>query len=252
MREIKMINISEPAREVLSRSIITSDSVKLPEQLDRKLYVEIDRVFKAAGGKWNRGRGVHLFSLDPRMVLGLAVDTGAIVDTKKTMQQFFTPAPIADLMVERAELFDGANVLEPSAGQGAILDAIQRVCVPRGWACECTAVELDVALAQFLCRPQRLASFVAQRDFLLLTPNELGHFDRVLMNPPFTGGQDIAHIQHALAFVKPFGRLVAICADGPRQREELRSLASTWEELPPGTFSESGTNVRTALLMINT
>lgn len=79
----------------------------------------------------------------------------------------------------------------------------------------------------------------------------LGLFDVVLMNPPFNGGADIKHIQHALQFLKPGGKLVAICANGPRQREQLMPLATHWEDLPAGSFNEAGTNVNTALLVID-
>lgn len=77
---------------------------------------------------------------------------------------------------------------------------------------------------------------------------DLGRFDRVVMNPPFENGADIKHITHALTMLKPGGRLVAICANGPRQNEQLRPLADTWEELPAGTFD--GTGVRAVLLVI--
>jgi hypothetical protein len=71
------------------------------------------------------------------------------------------------------------------------------------------------------------------------------------MNPPFENGADIKHITHAISFLKPGGRLVAICANGPRQNEKLRPLADTWEPLPDGTFKESGTGVNTVLLTID-
>lgn len=61
--------------------------------------------------------------------------------------------------------------------------------------------------------------------FLSLDPDDLGSFDHVIMNPPFENANDIRHIQHAKAFLKPRGLLVAICADGPRQREKLMPLA---------------------------
>lgn len=95
---------------------------------------------------------------------------------------------------------------------------------------------------------------VQQRDFLQCN-DDLGHFDRVLMNPPFANGQDIAHIRHALQMLKPGGRLVAICANGPRQNEQLRPLVEqyggTWEVLPAGTFKESGTGVNAAMLSLS-
>jgi len=49
------------------------------------------------------------------------------------------------------------------------------------------------------------------------------------MNPPFADGADVKHIKHALHFLERDGRLVALCAAGPRQQAELRPLATTWE-----------------------
>jgi protein-L-isoaspartate O-methyltransferase len=244
MREVK-IKLSDEAREVLSRSAITTDSVKLPEQLDRDLYLEIAKVFKAAGGKWVKGKGLHLFTRDPREVLGLAVVEGAIVDEKKTLQQFFTPPVLADQMVELADLFDGARVLEPSAGDGAILRAITRA-LP---ICQMAAIELDEKLFWSWMRMPGICK-ARQGDFLMATPSEFGMFNRIIMNPPFRDGQDIAHIQHALQFLAPGGRLVAICGDGPDQRSILKPAACAWQQLPAGTFHESGTEVRAVLLSI--
>jgi 16S rRNA G1207 methylase RsmC len=70
------------------------------------------------------------------------------------------------------------------------------------------------------------------------------------MNPPFARGADIEHIKHALTMLAPGGKLVALCANGPRQQEQLRHLADTWEELPADTFKDQGTTVRSVLLTI--
>jgi len=74
------------------------------------------------------------------------------------------------------------------------------------------------------------------------------------MNPPFVNGQDIQHITHALHMLKPGGRLVAICANGPRQQEKLRPIVEQhggrWESLPADTFKDSGTGVNTVLLRL--
>lgn len=48
-------------------------------------------------------------------------------------------------------------------------------------------------------------------------------------------------------------RLVAICANGPRQQEQLKrgmviASGGNWEELPEGTFE--GTGVRTAMITL--
>ena len=108
-----------------------------------------------------------------------------------------------------------------------------------------------------LCKSLEASGFsVVCYDFLAATseepvcPDSKDGFDRVLLNPPFGQAQDVAHIKHALTFLAPGGRLVAICANGPRQQAELRLLATTWEELPEGTFVDAGTNVRTVLMTV--
>ena len=157
-------------------------------------------------------------------------------------QLFPTPATLAARMVELADIQPGARVLEPSAGTGRILDAIgarQLLAL--------VAVECNHQLAARLATGYQAAD-VLTMDFLEYDPGE--NFDRVLMNPPFINGADIKHIQHAASLLKPGGRLVALCANGPRQRAQLMPLAEYWEDLPAGTFKESGTDVRAALLVI--
>jgi hypothetical protein len=72
------------------------------------------------------------------------------------------------------------------------------------------------------------------------------------MNPPFApNAADIKHVRHALKFLAPGGRLVAIVANGPRQREQLMPDASEWIDLPAGSFAESGTNVNAAIAIFD-
>lgn len=63
---------------------------------------------------------------------------------------------------------------------------------------------------------------------------------------------DIAHIKHALTMLKPGGRQVAPCANGPRQNASLRQMVETrggeWEDLAAAdVFKEEGSGVRVAL-----
>lgn len=160
-------------------------------------------------------------------------------------QLFPTPPELAARMVELAEIQPGERVLEPSAGTGAILGAING----RAKECQVVAVEINPTLGG---RLDATHCAVVVGDFLACEASTLwGEFDRVLMNPPFANAADVKHIQHARAMLKEGGRLVAICANGPRQREALMPLATLWEDLPPGTFKEAGTNVSTALVVID-
>jgi hypothetical protein len=167
-------------------------------------------------------------------------------------QLFPTPAALVAKMIAAANLKPGLCVLEPSAGTGNIIRAVLDTVDTEVLAYEINS-SLCLQLRQIF--PSYKAKVICQ-DFLTVTEYQ-GCYSRILMNPPFVRGADIEHILHALKFLaKPGydeatgGLLVAICANGPRQQAELRPLATTWEELPDGTFAEAGTNVRTVLLTI--
>jgi hypothetical protein len=49
-----MFTISDDVREVLAAAVIDERTVKLTQQLDRKLYLGVNKVLAASGGKWNR------------------------------------------------------------------------------------------------------------------------------------------------------------------------------------------------------
>ena len=157
-------------------------------------------------------------------------------------QLFPTPLELCERMVELAEIEPYSKVLEPSAGTGNIVKAIIN---KRG--VELTCVEINTELCKIL--KHDLSGNVINEDFLSLNGN-LGTFDRIIMNPPFENGSDIKHIKHALTHLKENGVLVALCANGSRQQEQLKPLSDYWEPLPEGSFRESGTNVNVALLII--
>lgn len=163
---------------------------------------------------------------------------------------FPTPRDLAQRMVQLADIQPGHRVLEPSAGTGMILGAMGgRMFGHNPERGAVVAVEVNAALAERLRREFPLTT-VFTADFLIIN-GELGAeaFDRVVMNPPFTRGADIQHITHALKLVRPGGRLVALCASGPRQERAFAPLVSHWELLEAGTFE--GTNVHAALLVVD-
>ena len=169
-------------------------------------------------------------------------------------QLFPTPATLAARMVELAQIEPGQQVLEPSAGTGVLCQAIKAA---QPAACV-FAVEINhqlcEMLSQLISTPEGTAEGISRNvlkgDFLECFG--LGMFDRIVMNPPFADGADINHITHALRLLRPGGRIVALCANGPRQTAKLRpmieGMGGAWEELPAGTFAAAGTSVRTVLL----
>jgi predicted RNA methylase len=251
--------IEDDVMTVLKASAITGTELRLPPtQLDRKLYVRVNQVLEAAGGKWNRAKKAHIFPGDPKEPLGMVINAGVVVDEKKLHQQFFTPEDLALELVQRAWVKPGMDVLEPSAGAGAIAVAL------RGHGTRVTCVEQDPALVELL--RQQLFT-VIQTDFLTLTSFDLDkvecprQFDRVVMNPPFTKGQDIKHIEYALSFLKPGGLLVGVMGAGIKTNSTKTATAfrkmvdahqGFFEDLPEESFKESGTLVNTVMVVIPT
>lgn len=256
--------ISDEVRDVLARSTITATSVKLPDgQLERKLYEQVNKALAGSGGRWDRKSGTHLFDRDPREALGMAVETGKATNVRTKLQAFYTPPTLAARVVDAANLESGARVLEPSIGDGALARAI---CDALGNDCEIVGYDIDdVAIGKARASLNGKA-IVSNYDFLAVecTPggaqagSNIRPVDAVVMNPPFTGGADMAHVTHAWGFVKPGGTLVAIMSPGWRTAKtkaaiEFRKLIATAvvsdvEDIDAGTFEH--TDIATVMLTL--
>lgn len=162
---------------------------------------------------------------------------------------FQTPAPlaaqIAGLLADGREL---GSTLEPSAGLGRLYRAIRDIDSD----CPVTLVEQSPDCCRELYASTESAgnTRLIQADFLGCDETRIGTFDSVLMNPPFKNGTDIKHITHAMTLLNPGGRLVSICAAGPRQRRILAELGR-FIELPQGSFKSEGSNVSAAVLIVD-
>lgn len=174
-----------------------------------------------------------------------ALRSGAVVQTVTAPTLFPTPIDVARQVVRLAEIEPGMSVLEPSAGTGNLAAAVRETVDT-----EILAYEINATLCDAI--RNRLPSYACKaicKDFLTVADG-MGQFERVVMNPPFDHGSDIKHVEHALRFLKPGGRLVAIVANGPRQRAAFEHRAEVWIDLPDDTFKSQGTSVRTALVVL--
>ena len=159
-----------------------------------------------------------------------------------------TPTQIAEIMARIALYHIGDNpewnILEPSAGLGRIVEAVNAF-MPKS---RITAVEENSDCVKHLRQNFPSLKELRHGDFLQQNFNK--KFDAIVMNPPFKMGRDIKHIQHALKFLCPGGVLVSLCYNGVKQNEILKPLCDTWEVLPYGTFKTSGTMADVVLLTI--
>ncbi len=118
---------SDEVLDVLRNCSFEDDGVVLPNQLDRKMYVEVNKFLELSGAKWNKGKKKHLYQSDDAKDNLLAlIDKGSVVDDKVTRQAFYTPASLASTLVLDSGISRDMRVLEPSAGPVRLLSRSSR------------------------------------------------------------------------------------------------------------------------------
>lgn len=237
-------------QEVLQQCTIDGLVVRLPDlQLDRKLYQEVSKSLELIGGKW-KGKPVmgFVFQMDPTDLLE-SVAGGDKRNLQKEYQFFGTPADIADWLVELADIQPNDVILEPSAGQGAIIEAIRKLWPFNKIVC----VELMPQNSLILAKKEIVHY---NQDFL--TSECTIQFDKVIANPPFSKNQDIDHIYKMAEVCK--GRIVTISSTHwelsqnkkeTEFREWLKGMEAQIHYIEPGRFKESGTMVGAAVIVID-
>lgn len=221
---------------------------------DRALYVRVNKALEAMGGKWNRGKGGHVFASDPRESVEGLLESGTLTVERDGF--FETPENVVREMLHLVPMPDhSVNILEPEAGLGAILRVLYQE--PGGAGQTYDVIEKNPARRELL---QREFSGVQMSvdDFLAWNPQGY-KYDAIYMNPPFEDGQDIDHVRHAYDLLAPDGEMVSVMSEGSFFRSDKKAVAfREWlenvsgysEELPDGCFKESGTGVNARLVVI--
>ncbi len=253
-------SISEEVSEVLRAAACSKDRLTLVGQLDRKMYEATNKILEISGFKWNRKEKCHLaVNGNAAETLAKALDDGRIVDPKKEWDFFQTPEDLADRMAALLEISELDIVLEPSAGGGRLIRSVLkwRTRMSLVWAIEAQA-GLRKELAE-ICNVLEYDDFLKYDNKAPSHPFEPPN--KIIMNPPFSSFQDIIHCRHAYDQLESGGRMVCITGPSWQFRTDKKSAAfkawfeslpsATIEELPAGTFKDSGTNVRALLLIID-
>ncbi len=241
--------------EVLQQCTIEGTVIKLPNvQLERKLYQDTAKALELIGGKWKGGKVAgFIFPTDPTELLD-QIANGEKRNLKKEFQFFATPDSLADYLVELANINDPfLTVLEPSAGQGAIVKALQR----KEPELVVHAYELMDINKTFLSKIEKC--IILGEDYLDTKARKF-LFDRIVANPPFAKNQDIDHIRAMYEDLDSGGRLVSIASESwvngfqKKQvefREWLEEVDAEILDIERGTFKESGTMVGGKIIVIN-
>lgn len=172
----------------------------------------------------------------------------------KDLAFYATPKSVVDALVRDLRVEPTSRVLEPSAGEGAIVDALLR------FGCVVDAVEIDPGRVSRIRANPRLT--VIPANFLRLAPR--AEYDAVVMNPPFCGTHWMEHVVHAFEFLRPGGVLRAVLPATAEvaetaKHEAFRAWASkrassSWRmftSLPSESFASSGTRISTVILELH-
>lgn len=141
------------------------------------------------------------------------------------------------------------SILEPSAGQGAIVRAINRILPSQ----EVDCYEL-MPLNRSYLKKIPTVNLIGE-DFLSTRITQ--KYDVIIANPPFSKNQDITHVRKMYEHLKPNGVLVAIMSthwqhtNNKVEREFrawLDSLSAEVQTVASGEFKESGTMVQSVIV----
>lgn len=252
--------------EILQQCRVEGQLIRLPDvMLDyQSEYVPVKKKLELIGGKWKGGKtNAFVFDEDPTDLL-TAIQNGQQVNLKKEFQFFPTPEHLADTLAGRAmtEYFKSNSgmprVLEPSAGDGALVKAIQRRFKDLQVDC-CELMELN------RIRLEKIPNLnIVGEDFLKAveiddTNRIRSHYDLIIANPPFSKNQDIDHIRAMFECLKPGGTIVTMAGPswkiGSQKKQVefqqwLADLGAEIIEVDAGEFKSSGTMIGTLILVI--
>ena len=249
---------TEAALRILKACTVEGNVVKLPpEELDRTLYQEVRKHLELIGGKWKGGKtsGFVFDDCETSYIEQLLDEqsNGEGRNLKKEYQFFPTPPELARRMMTLIKPLPGMDILEPSAGDGALIKELH--------ACHGKDIVVSYCEAMDINRIKlgKLKNTIMVCEDFLDHSNDY-QYDFIIANPPFTKGQDIEHIMKMYDLLKVNGRLVTIASPsytfGSQKKqvafkEFLQKVDAFQEELPAGTFSESGTEIRAMLIVID-
>ncbi len=199
---------------------------------------QAEEVLRAIGGVWVdsvAGERVQhwQFDYEPTAVLDQIICSGCIPDHKS--HQFYpTPHAIAEFVASVADVHGEELILEPSAGTGGLASWFPAL----GTTC--------VEISSLHCKVLEAKGYEAiEADFLAWKPSHL--YDLVVMNPPFSEGRWLAHLQHAAPMLKKTGRLIAVLPASAKGKDLLTGWSMEWARTYDNEFA--GTSVSVVVLI---
>ena len=260
----KTMKLSPEVVQVLRESCVSLNTLTPPaRRLTKKVYSDFKKAVTVMGGKWVGKAGSFTFPLDcdfESMVVS-AVRTGEVFNRQQTFQEFFTPPVLANRMAELLTAHfkrcppksDIVRVLEPSAGKGALVEAVLGMMdVAWGWviyACEIQQRNLDCVLNDL--RVHKIQGDFMHMDSIVYptSRNDGCGYNAAVMNPPFAGKTWAKHVEHAADFLLESGVLISV-VPANAQVSDVEIGRGKEVLITPVSFRFDDTNVKVAILTV--
>jgi hypothetical protein len=233
--------------EEIASLVLNNQRLDLPST-KLKHYSRIKVLMQRAGGSYSKlGFNFPVTADLPSIMVALV--NGEEYNPKKKFQFFGTSDDQSAELISDVELAAGDRWLEPSSGRGAISN------LARDISKDGIVIELMDA---------NVSSLIGQgyspihQDFLTVTPEQTGLFDKIIANPPFTKNADINHVSHMFHFLKDEGKLASVMSNSWRNssykvaeqfRNWLIHLDAKVVDIEAGEFKSSGTNIATCKII---
>ena len=211
-------------------------------------YAAIKKVMQGNMGRYVSGKSAFAFDYDPTELLD-RLRAGEKVNLKKDFDYFPTPPEVIDRMLNIAMPLANyyERALEPSAGQGAIVDAL----MDWGYVPPIDCVEIHpINRGKLEDKGYNLVG----TDFMEFEP--LVKYDLILANPPFKFYRE--HFMRMWEIVEPDGEICCVAPNSitfakDKKTVAVRELVEKHGEistLPSRSFRSSGTGVETVILNV--
>lgn len=231
--------LTQDEKALIYRSKLHSDNFELP-----RLGLSIKIFGNGNAHVHFNNRSLHLVSDALHEFYGTVLPDATAkgekpksTEVSKDLQFYRTPKKVVQHVLQSINIRKEHLVLEPSCGDGAIMDELKAMGV------DCVGVEYHQGRA---AQAKSKGHKVMVGNFLDMIPTPT--YDMVVMNPPFYGKHYVKHIEQAKGFLKDGGTLVSILPASAWYDHKI--IKGQWHDLPMGSFRESGTNVNTGFIVI--
>lgn len=237
--------------KILQNSKWDGEILTLPQvQFDKKSYATVKAWIEESFGTWNSQKQGFTWKFDASRVVSILTQ-GKRCNLRQDFQFFATPDAVADLVASKFSSIDKSmTILEPSAGTGALINAVRRLCPEATVDC----YELMPENVQILKNIP--GARILGEDFIKECHDK---YQRIIANPPFSGNQDIQHVYKMFESLTINGEMSVITSQHwkiasdskcKNFRKWLEEHNAQIQDIAAGEFKESGTGIQTSLIYI--